>query len=126
MQLTPEQKAQIAREKAANPDRRSFTIESTPEQSEFLRRARDAEEADKEATRVRVLRHKSLLAEGTFGGSLRRAIKADGRTWAEHEQASGVPAGRVESFYFGDLELTLDETNRLVASLGLQLVPVGA
>ena len=126
MKFTPEQEAQFERERRENPGKTSFLFDATPEQEAELETLANLEQAHKEETIAWLRRHEELLAEDSFLGSLRRALDSSENSWADLERTSNVPAARIEQFFMGDADLTQNDIDRLVRTLGLQLVPAAA
>jgi hypothetical protein len=126
MKFTPEQETQFERERRENPDKTSFIFDPTPEQEAELEAAAQLELDHKDETIAWLRRHEELLAEDSFLGSLRRALDASKKSWADLERTSEVPAARIEQFFMGDADLTQNDIDRLVRTLGLQLVPANS
>ena len=123
MQLTPEQRAEVERQRRDNPGQR-IMIQFTTEQAEDYRRAVEEEEASREANIAAVKRKDAAAAEPGFSGDLRRAIKSSRRDHRELAQTLGIDVQLLEAFRAGDAALPSDVVDRLVAVLELKLVPV--
>jgi hypothetical protein len=123
MKLTPEQEAQIARERATEPGKTSFLIEPTADQDAEMARAIVEEEAGRAENIARCRRLEELLREDTLLGALRRAIEADDASYDELASKSGLSADALRNFHWGDGGLTSDEIDRLAGALRMHLVP---
>ena len=123
MKLTRAQQTQIDKERKSDPQRASFFVEATSEQDAEFETAAAEEDAGRLANEEFCRRLDSLLNENSFVGSLRRSLDASEQSWEELERDCGIPALRIQQFYSGDADLTQSDIDRLVASLGLQLVP---
>lgn len=121
MQLTPEQLADIERQRRENPGARIF-IKHTPEQAEERRRAVEEEEAGREANIAYARKLFAALEEPGFSGDLRRAIGATQRLPSELARELEVDAKLLDDFMAGDAELPTDVVDRLVDHLRLKLV----
>jgi hypothetical protein len=122
MKLTPEQKRQVELDRAIG--RSSSSVELTSEQLAELKVAQEMEASRRNEHLTSIRRLDCLLEEDSFVGCIRRAINESERSWADHARESGVPADRIEDFFYGEAELSLTETDRLIRTLGLHLVPV--
>jgi hypothetical protein len=121
MQLTPEQRADIERQRRENPGARIF-IQHTPEQAEERRRAYEEEEASREANIANARKMFAALEEPGFSGDLRRAIAASRKTPSDLASSVGASVTTLEAFLDGDASLPTDVVDRLVALLRLKLV----
>jgi hypothetical protein len=121
MQLTPEQRADIERQRRENPGARIF-IKHTPEQAEEHRRAFEEEEAGREANIAYARKLFAALEEPGFSGDLRRAIAASRKLPSDLASSVGVSVSVLEDFLDGDASLPSDVVDRLVTLLRLKLV----
>lgn len=119
MQLTPEQRADIERQRSDEPERRRFLLALTPEQREEYRRA-VAEEMASRPENIR--RSRALLAalrEPTFSGWLRRMIAKSAVPHDELARRIGLDVERINGFLCGHETLSSDVIDQLAAELGL-------
>jgi hypothetical protein len=123
MKLTPEQRAEVERQRRENPGQR-IMIQFTPEQKEEYERAVEEEEASREANIAFVKRMDAATDEPGFSGDLRRAIRSSRRDQRELARELGIEVQLLEAFRAGDAALPSDVVDRLVALLGLKLVPL--
>src|SRR5690348_11004511 len=100
MQLTPEQRADIERQRRENPGARIF-IKHTPEQAEERRRAYEEEEAGREANIAYARKLFAALEEPGFSGDLRRAIAASRKAPSDLASSVGVSVSLLEDFLDG-------------------------
>ncbi len=126
MQFTPEQKADFERQRAQNPDQTSFRFRATDEQKDYLRQAAAEELADRDATIEMARQIDSLQSDDSIRGAVRRAMAASDRSWQELGETSQVAPLRLEDFYFGRLELSIDEIERVSGALDLHLVLISS
>jgi len=122
MKLTSEQQAEVERQRRENLGQRVM-IQFTPEQAAEYRRAVAEEEAAREANIAAVKKKDAAAAKPGFSGDLRRAINASRTDIRELSRELGVDARLLEAFRRGDAPLPSDAVDRLVALLGLKLVP---
>lgn len=125
MLLTPEQRADIDRQRREHPGRR-IVISLTPEQEEERRHVREIELAGMVENKAHARKVLEALREDSFSGQLRRAIAASRRSRRELAERIGVDAEILEEFFAGEGELASHVIDRLAAELGLQLAAVGA
>jgi hypothetical protein len=125
MKFTPEQWAEVERQRRENPGGR-IMLEFTPEQEEEYRRMVEVEEAGREANIAYARKLLAALREPGFSGDLRRAIKASRSDYRELAQALEIDVQLLDAFRTGDALLPSDAIERLVAILGLKLVPANA
>lgn len=123
MLLTPEQRADIDRQRREHPDRR-IVISLTPEQEEERRQVREIELAGMEENKAHARKVLAALREDSFSGQLRRAIAASRRPRRELAGRIGVDADSLEQFFEGEGQLASHVIDRLAAELHLQLVAV--
>lgn len=122
MQLTPEQRAEMDRERCENPTARGVHVKLTPEQRDEYLRIAAAEDAGREAN-IGAIRKRDLAAEEPgFSGDLRRAINAARRPSRELAAQLGIDVRLLEEFRAGEATLQSDAVDRLVHVLGLRLV----
>ncbi len=104
----------------------------TPEQRERFRQAAADAEADHDpaASRDRYERTIAAANESTFSGELRSAILNTDRTHGfllpTLLERSGVSWVTLEPFMLGESPLPSDAINRLMQTLNLHVLPVGA
>lgn len=121
MERTPEQLAEIARQRAANPTARGVHIEFTPEQREEYLCLANAVDAGREEDIAHVRALETAAREPGFSGDLRRAIMAARIASAQLAEQIGVPVNDFENFRAGRQVLTSDVIERLIDVLGLHL-----
>lgn len=121
MERTPEQLAEIERQRAVDPTARGIHIELTPEQRNEYQRLAKAVDAGQESDRAHVRAIEAAAREPGFSGDLRRAIMGAGIPIAELSARCGISATTMEEFRAARLALTSDAIDRLIEALGLQL-----
>jgi len=121
--LTPEQRAEIERQRREHPGRR-IVISLTPEQERERRQVREIELAGMDENKAHARKVLAALREDSFSGQLRRAIAASRRPRSELAAQIGIDAENLERFFCGEGELASHVIDRLAAELGLQLVAV--
>lgn len=121
MQLTTEQRAELERQRQANPTGR-VRIELTPEQRAEYAQAVAEEEASIAANRGRFQKRRQAAQEPGFSGDLRRAINAARRPSHELAAQLGIDVRLLEDFRCGDATLPTDVVDRLVNVLHLRLM----
>lgn len=121
MQLTPEQQAQIDRQRRESPGAR-LHVELTPEQQEQRRQAVAEEEAGRAANIAAHHARQAAGREAGLSGDLRRAINASGRRPDELAEAAGIDVHLLSDFRAGTAVLPSDAVDRLAAALGLRLM----
>lgn len=121
MQLTPEQRAELERQRRENPGGR-LQIEFTAEQAEEYRRMAAEENAAREANIAQIRQRDQAAAEPGFSGDLRRAIRSARRRPEDLAAELGIDVQLLEDFRKGEATLPSDVVDRLVAVLGLRLV----
>jgi hypothetical protein len=119
-QLTPEQRAEVDRRRAAGL--RSTTIEPTPEQRAEIRKMIEIEEAGIPANIAYMRALDAARAEPGFSGDLRRAILATKKPPQTVAEEAGVDPGLVDRFCCAEACLPNEAIDRLVQHLHLQLV----
>lgn len=121
IELTPEQRAEMDRQRAANPAARGVYVEFTPEQrEEYLKLAR-AVDAGREEDIAHVRAIEAAAREPGFSGDLRRAIRAARIPSQQLADRIGIPVTDFEDFRAGQHVLTSDVIDRLIDVLGLKL-----
>jgi hypothetical protein len=123
MKLTREQWAEVERQRRGDPDGR-IMLEFTPEQEEEYRRMVEVEETGRDANIAYARKLLAASREPGFSGDLRRAIGASRRDHRELARDIGIDVEALEAFRAGDAALPSDVVDRLVALLGLKLVPM--
>lgn len=118
IQLTPEQKAELERQRQAT----RLTIKLTAEQRAEYERIVEVEERGREANIAKFHKLQSAKQEPGFSGALRRAISADSRLPHELAAAVKIDVRLLEDFRTGDATLPSDAIDRLVDALHLRLV----
>jgi hypothetical protein len=121
VQLTPEQRAELERQRQANPKGR-VRIDLTPEQRAEYAQAVAEEEASIAANRERFQKRQQAAQEPGFSGDLRRAINAARRPSLELAAQLGIDVQLLEDFRCGDGTLPTDVVGRLVDVLHLRLM----
>ena len=119
MQLTPEQRDEMQRQREQSPNRRSFRMEFTAEQRAEWKQAVAEEEAARSANIARMERIDAAAAEETLSGEVRRAIRDARRPFAVLADEIGITTQQLLDFRSGDAPLPSDALDRLVAVLGL-------
>ena len=120
MQLTAEQRADIARQRRENPGTRHVTITPTPEQAEQHRRAVQEEEGARDANSAHAQKLFAALEEPGFSGDLRRAIVASRKEPDNLARELSVAPALLHEFLDGDASLPTAVVDRLVELLGLK------
>jgi hypothetical protein len=122
MQFTPDQLAELERQKAADPGARHFRFVPTPEQAAEL--MAEGEQAESERSDLEAIFRRIVAAseEEGFSGWLRRAIRRARQPVEEIARRSQIDAEVLTAFRTGESTLPSDAVDRLVATLGLQLV----
>lgn len=121
MQLTPEQRIEVERQRRENPGGR-VRIEFTPEQRAEYAQAVAEEEASVAPNRERFQKRQQAAREPGFSGDLRRAINAARRPSRELAAQLGIDVQLLEDFRCGDATLPTDVVDRLVGVLRLRLM----
>jgi hypothetical protein len=121
MKLTPEQQADIARQKAANPGARHFRFQATTEQAAEWRAAAEAAESHKEQIAEDYRKLVKAAEEEGFSGWLRRAIGRAGRPIRKIAADANIDFRLLHEFRMGDATLPSDAIDRIIAALGLAL-----
>lgn len=121
MKLTPEQKADIERQRSENPGAR-LHVELTPEQRAQRRQAVAEEEAGRAANIAAHHARQAAAREPSLTGGLRRAINASGRRPEELSAAAGIDVHLLSDFRAGTAVLPSDAVDRLAGTLGLRLM----
>jgi hypothetical protein len=122
MQITPEQRAEIERQRALTPGRRSFMLDFTPAQREEYLRIAAQEDASADANLDWLRKCRNAEREPGFSGDLRRAINAARRAPRALAGELGIDVDVLQQFRAGDASLPSDVVDRLVAALGLRLM----
>ncbi len=121
MKLTPEQQAEIERQRGEDPDARQH-VELTPQQREQRRKAVAEEEAGRPANVAAHHARQAAAKEPGLSGDLRRAINASGRRPEELAAAAGIDLHLLSDFRAGTAVLPSDAVDRLAEVLGLRLM----
>lgn len=124
MHRTPEQLAEIERQRKANPNARGVWIEFTPEQLEEWRQLVSEVEAGRDQDIAHVRAIEAAAREPGFSGDLRRAIMAARIPSHQFADRIGIPITEFEEFRAGQHVLTSDVIERLIDVLGLKLSTV--
>jgi len=119
MQLTPEQRAEIDRQRREQPAKRRFILTFTPEQREQYRRAVAEEMASRDANTRRARPMLAALREPTFSGWLRRAIATSGTPQEDLARQVGIDAAQLNGFLAGTSTLDSHVIDQLISTLGL-------
>ena len=125
-ELTPDQRAELERQKAALPDGGRVTLELTEDQRRRLREAADEEQSHKDENIAAYRRMLAAEREPTLSGDLRRAIKSSGRRPSELAELVGLTPLDLDAFRCGDTTLPSNVLDRLAAALGMTLVPAAS
>ena len=120
MQLTPEQREQLRKAKAAGEKR--VMLRFTTEQKSEWETAVQQELAGKEENIAHFHKLKAAAEQPGFCGDVRRAIRLSPWTVDELAAQIGVDAGLLSDFRAGDAELPSAALDRLLAVLGLRLM----
>jgi hypothetical protein len=121
-ELTPDQRVELERQKAASPSGRRVSLELTEDQRRCLREAADAEQSHKDENIAAYRRMLAAEREPTLSGDLRRAIKSSGRRPSELAELVGLTPLDLDAFRCGDKTLPSNVLDRLAAALGMTLV----
>jgi hypothetical protein len=117
--LTPEQQAEIERQRQADPGRRSFRVESTPLQREAHAWKAGQALAGEDQEHFRKI--EQAAQDQTFSGELRRAISAAGHQVYGLAEKIGVDRRLLSDFRAGDAPLPSDAFDRLIQELKLNV-----
>ncbi len=122
MKFTPQQQADIDRQKAADPAARHLTSKATPEQAAEIRNS--ARQAETQKAEIEEEYHRVVAAseEEGFSGWLRRAIRRAKRPVQKLAGEAKIEIDLLRDFRVGDATLPSDAVDRLVAALDLTLV----
>ena len=119
MQLTDQQRAEIDRQRRAQPGRRRFVLSFTPEQREQYRQAVAEERAARAGNTARARPAVEALREATFSGWLRRAIASSGCSQERLAADVGADVAAINAFLCGEGTLDSALIDRLITRLGL-------
>ena len=119
MQLTPEQRAEIDRQRREQPGKRRYVLTFTPEQREQYRRAVAEEMASRDANTRRARPMLAALREPTFSGWLRRAIATSGIPHDDLAARAGADVAQINGFLVGESTLDSHVIDQLISLLGL-------
>jgi ribosome-binding protein aMBF1 (putative translation factor) len=119
MQLTPQQRDELERERREVPGRRRFMLEFTPAQREEYRQMVAEEMRAKPGNRARAASSAAALREPTFSGWLRRAIVASDLSQAQIANRLGLEVDAVNQFLSGECGLDSSVIDQLVELLDL-------
>ena len=125
-QLTPEQRAELERQKSTHPADRRVHLELTEEQQLLRSEAALLEQAGQKENIAAYRRMLVAEREPTLSGDLRRAINASNCRPAELAKTLGITALQLDAFRCGDETLPSDVIDRLAAMLGMTLVPTSS
>jgi hypothetical protein len=120
MQLTPEQRVQLAQAQAAGEKRVALSF--TPDQKAEWEAAVEQDLACKEENLGQWRKIKAAVEKPGFLGDLRRAIALSRRPVQELAAEIGVDWRVLSDFRAGDVELPAAALDKLVAALGLRLM----
>jgi len=122
MQLTPEQRAEIDRQKGEKPESRHLYFKATSGQAAQLQT--QARKSESEKPQIEADYHKLVAAseEPGFSGWLRRRIRQDGRPIRKVAEAAAVELTELSAFRLGEGTLATDAVDRLMETLHLKLV----
>lgn len=124
IELTPEQRAEMDRQRAANPQARGVYVDFTPEQAEQYRLLAREVDAGRDQDLAHIRAVEAAAHEPGFSGDLRRAIMAARIPSDLFAARIGVPIREFEDFRAGHHLLTSDVIERLIDVLGLKLSTV--
>jgi ribosome-binding protein aMBF1 (putative translation factor) len=119
MQLTPEQRSEMERQRRDHPGRRRFTLAFTPAQLAEYRAAVAEEMQHRSANIARAGSTRDALREATFSGWLRRAIAASGVNQERIAEQLGIDASLINRFLAGEAAIDSTVIDGLVNLLGL-------
>jgi hypothetical protein len=122
MQLTPQQRADVDRQKSQAPGARHVFFKATPQQAAELDVKAEEIEADRAGIEAHYRKLVSASAEPGFSGWLRRRIRQDGRPIRKIAETAHIDLDDLTAFRVGDATLPTDAVDRLVETLGLTLV----
>jgi hypothetical protein len=122
IQFTPQQRAEIERQRADQPAARHLRFQATAEQAAEIRRAAAAADSAKKAVEREFAMIVAAAAEPGFSGWLRRAIRNAQRPIQELALEAGIDAEQLRAFRRGEATLPSNAVDRLVLLLGLTLV----
>lgn len=125
-ELTPDQQAELERQKTAIPSGGHMSLELTEDQRRRVRDAAEAEQAHKEENIAAYRRMLAAEREPTLSGDLRRAIKSSGHQPSELAELVGLTPLELDAFRCGDVALPSNVLDRLAAALGMTLVPTAS
>lgn len=120
MQLTPEQQAEIERQRSDG--RRRLHVTMTDEQRAEYRRLVALEDAGMEENKAYARKLMAAAAEPGFSGDLRRAIGRSRHSPDELAVEIGVAPELLDRFCTGEADLPTAAIDRLVETLGLRLM----
>src|SRR3954464_2596013 len=98
IELTPEQRAEMDRQRAANPNARGVHVDFTPEQLEEWRQLVREVEAGREQDTAHFRAIQAAERESGFAGDLRRSISAAKVPSDELAERIGVSTRELEDF----------------------------
>jgi len=117
--LTAEQRAEIERQRQADPNRRSFLVESTPLQREAHAWKAGQALAGRDEDQEHFRKMQQASEEPTFSGELRRALDAIGPQVFGLPDKLGIDWRLLSDFRAGDAPLPSDVIDRLIRELRL-------
>ncbi|MGD9857748.1 MAG: hypothetical protein AB7U20_22625 [Planctomycetaceae bacterium] len=117
--ITTEQRAEIERQRQADPARRSFTVEPTPQQREAHAWKAGQALAGREEDQEHFRKMEAASKEPTFSGDLRRAIDALGPDVLQLPEKLGIDRRLLSDFRAGEAPLPSNVIDRLIRELGL-------
>jgi DNA-binding Xre family transcriptional regulator len=120
MKLTPDQREQVCRAKAAGAQR--VSLDFTPEQREQWQAAVQQELAGKDENLAHVRKVKAAAECAGFFGDLRRAMAASRQSTDELADEIGITPQLLSDFRAGEAELPAMALDRLIEALGLRLM----